>query len=622
MSQINKNMAESTQNNYINKDLNNSYKLPSDSHQNQVISSHKDSIDETNHNKTQSLFEQDSDDEDLFSEKTSSIISVSKSEIKEQINNSMKNTKLSRSMFLESDSDEDFLSTKPNIKEISYSNIDNANTLLNSSSDEDLFNEKSILKEKGFQSSFQVHNEKLEKRNNKLEQILKLPTEKKSINEMINKEVGGEELKSNLEDSSNEINNSIIGKTLLQNNEILNSNSMESSSTDYKINQNNQTHFNSQLKNKVMTLFSSDEDEFDDNTFFNANEFNKNSIKKNEFISNPTNLVKNLNNELCASKVDMFDSSSDDDIFNAETNNILARSKISKQSDSKEINNDNNIINQAQTLKNIDKIDLIDKSIVGENTTNVLNLLSDDDIDDDYLSFNNVSDSSMNLSASQMEAESMSLPSGEALKSQMDLTNKDTIDSLPPEYIFDSKNQELMFASKENITQDNKLFLSSSGNNDEQLLSSFKEETIISDSSSNLSFKNSFDNKKRESFYNNKINMPESETINVSKNNLIQHDKSSSFLKSDNDEQALPNLKIQTENSESEEIKVISQTEDSNTNSKDFLKDLVDGSSFSNLPNSRNEKTKNLPGIVNLYVYVTFDNYVIYHKSWRHDMAE
>lgn len=591
-------MAGSSQNNYINEDLNNSYKVHSDSHQNQIISSHNDSIDETNNrNKTRSLFKQDSDDEDLFSEKTSSVISVSKSEIKEQKDNPMENTKLSRSIFSESDSDEDFLSSKPNIKEIDYSKADNTNTLLNSS-DDDLFNEKSILKQKSFQSSFQVHNEKLEEKNNKLEHILKLPTEKKSTNEVINKDVG-EELKSNLEDSSSITNTSIIEKTLLQNNDILNSNSMESSSTNYKINQNNQTPLNSQLKNKVTTLFSSDEDEFDDNTFFSVNESNKNSIKKDEFISNSTNLVKNENNEPCASKVDMFDSSSDDDIFNTKTNNILTRSKISKHSDSKEINND--IINQAQKLKNIDKIDLIDKSIVGKNTTNILNLLSDDN-DNDYLSFNNVSDSSMNLSASQMEAESMSLLSEEALKSQMDSTIKDTIESLSPENIFKSKNQEPMFASKENITESNKLLFSSSNNDKQQLLSSFKEETNISDSSLNLSFKNSFDNKKQESFINNKINTSESETINVSKNNLIQHDKSSSCLNSDNDEEVLSNLKNQTENSESEEIKVISQTPDSNTNAKDFLKDLVDGSSFSSLANSRNEETKKLPGTVNLII--------------------
>lgn len=593
-------MAGSSQNNYINKDLNNSYKVPSDSNQNQIISSHNDSIDETNNrNKTRSLFKQDSDDEDLFSEKTSSVISVSKSEIKEQKDNPMENTKLSRSIFSESDSDEDFLSSKPNIKEINYSKADNTNTLLNSSSDDDLFNEKSILKQqKSFQSSFQVHNEKLEEKNNKLEHILKSPTEKKSTNEVINKDVG-EELKSNLEDSSSITNTSIIGKTLLQNNDILNCNSMESSSTNYKINQNNQTPLNSQLKNKVTTLFSSDEDEFDDNTFFSANESNKNSIKKDEFISNLTNLVKNGNNELCASKVDMFDSSSDDDIFNTKTNNILTRSKISKHSDSKEINND--IINQAQKLKNIDKIDLIDKSIVGKNTTNILNLLSDDN-DNNYLSFNDVSNSSMNLSASQMEAEGMSLPSEEALKSQMDSTNKDTIESLSPENIFKSKNQEPMFASKENITQSNKLLSSSSNNDEQQLLSSFKEETNISDSSSNLSFKSSFDNKKQESFINNKTNTSELETINVSKNNLIQHDKSSSFLNCDDDEEVLSNLKNQTENSKNEEIKVISQTPDSNTNAKDFLKDLVDGSSFSSLPNSRNEETKKLPGTVNLII--------------------
>lgn len=593
-------MAGSSQNNYINKDLNNSYKVPSDSNQNQIISSHNDSIDETNNrNKTRSLFKQDSDDEDLFSEKTSSVISVSKSEIKEQKDNPMENTKLSRSIFSESDSDEDFLSSKPNIKEINYSKADNTNTLLNSSSDDDLFNEKSILKQqKSFQSSFQVHNEKLEEKNNKLEHILKSPTEKKSTNEVINKDVG-EELKSNLEDSSSITNTSIIGKTLLQNNDILNCNSMESSSTNYKINQNNQTPLNSQLKNKVTTLFSSDEDEFDDNTFFSANESNKNSIKKDEFISNLTNLVKNGNNELCASKVDMFDSSSDDDIFNTKTNNILTRSKISKHSDSKEINND--IINQAQKLKNIDKIDLIDKSIVGKNTTNILNLLSDDN-DNNYLSFNDVSNSSMNLSASQMEAEGMSLPSEEALKSQMDSTNKDTIESLSPENIFKSKNQEPMFASKENITQSNKLLSSSSNNDEQQLLSSFKEETNISDSSSNLSFKSSFDSKKQESFINNKTNTSELETINVSKNNLIQHDKSSSFLNCDDDEEVLSNLKNQTENSKNEEIKVISQTPDSNTNAKDFLKDLVDGSSFSSLPNSRNEETKKLPGTVNLII--------------------
>lgn len=591
-------MAESTQN-YINKDLNNSYKLPSDPHQNQVISLHKDSIDETNNrNKTRSLFEQNSDDEDLFSEKTSSVISISKSEIKEQKGNPIENTKLPRSIFSESDSDEDFLNSKPNIKEVSYSKVDDTNTLLNSSSDDDLFNEKSILKQKSLQSSFQVHNEKLEKKNNKLEQILQSPAEKKSTNEVINKEVS-EELKSNLENSSGITNDLIIEKTLFQNNKILNSNSMESSSTDYKINQNNQIPFNSQLKNKVTTLFSSDEDEFDDNTFFNAIESNKNYIKKEEFISGSTNLVKNVNNELRASKVNMFDSSSDDDIFNTETNNILARSKISKHSDSKEINNDiNDVINQVQKLKNIDKIDLIDESIVAENTTNILNLLSDDDNDDDYLSFNNVS-------ASQMKAESMSLLSEEALKSEMNITNKDTIESLSSENIFNSKNQEPMFASKENITQNNKLFLSSSNNNDEQqLLSSFKEETNISDLSSNLSFKNSFDNEKQESSINNKINMPKSETINVSKNNLIEHDKSSSFLKSNDDEEVLSNLKIQTENSESEEKKVISQTPDSNTNSKDFLKDLVDGTTFSSLPNSRNEETKKLPGTVNFIFYM------------------
>lgn len=595
-------MAESTQNNYNNKDLNNSYKLPSDSRQNPVISSHKDSIDETNRNKTRSLFEQDSDDEDLFSKKTSSIKSVSKSETKAQKDNTMQNTKLSKSIFSESDSDEDLMSSKPNIKEISYSNVDDTNTLLNSSSDDDLFNEKSLLKQKPFQSSFLVNNEKLEKKNNKLEQILKTPLEEKSINEMINKEIVND-LKSNLEDSSGMANNLIIEKTLLQNNEILNSNSIESSSIDYKINQNNQIPFKSQHKKKIMNLFSSDEDEFDDKTFFNANESNKNSIEKDELISIPTNLVTNLNNELCASKVDMFDSSSDDDIFNTKTNNILARSKISKQSDSKEINNDvNDIFNLDQNLKNIDKIDLIDKSIVGENATNILNLLSDDDNDNDYLSFNNVSDNSMNLSASQTEAESMSLPSEEVLNSQMDSTNKDTIENLSPENI--SKNQEPMFAFKKNTTRSNKLFLSSSSNNNEQqLLSSFKEETNINniDSSSNLLFKNSFDNKKQESFINNKINMPESETIIVSKNISIEHEKLSSFLKSDDDEQVLSNLKIQTdENSKSEEIKVIPQTPDSNINSKGFLKDLVDGSSFSSLPNSRNEETKKLPGTVNL----------------------
>lgn len=625
-------MAVTIQNNDddINKDLNIPKKLSDNSSQNAIA--HKDFKKETKSIRNHSLFEQDSDD-DLFAEKKSYVIPISKPEIVKQKEDLSKNVKLSRPIFSESDSDEEFFNSKSSIaKEIASHSIDNNTTrLIDSSSDDDLFNiksnnNKSILKQNAISFSSQVHDtiNESKKVNNDIKENLKFHVEKESVKDILNKTI--DESKNYSEVSSIKADNAVLEKEFLPNNNNLNSNFIEPPSTDTII-QINQKSSNSSSTNKFSNLFSSDEDDLDDDIFFNVNESNKKIIKKDQTISNSTKLVINMNDDIYGSKVDMFDSSSDDDIFKFSTNKSsnLISTENNKQAVSKEIKsrepqlNDNCVDNQIPKIEH--NINVIEKNQVDKKNTNVFNLLSDDEEDENYLSFNNNSDSSMNLSNSQNENENkkaMSSSSEEFFSPQIDIKNdlfqalspKSSLDnkvqkSLKENEIDESKNETLNIFKDKKIHSNISLMFSSyddeqqlSFNSNIQIENSETGSEVIS-SSSNSSFENVNDFKNQESFIENKqIASSIKEKLPIFTEIKVQDIKSSIFPS--NDKHLLLFNSNNLNESSKKEIKVIYPISDVNTYSEDLLKDSIDGSSFSSL-SSNNETVKKLPGIVNIH---------------------
>jgi len=576
-------------------DYNISDKLHDDSSQNPLTSArNKYAIKETNPIKKRSFFEQDSDDEDLFSQKTPRV-SIPSSEIPIQKDNSGESAKLLRTMFSESDSDEDFLSSKSNNKLSSHPTVgDNTNKYLDSSSDDDLFNNKSILKERSkIQDEEFIEKKKI---NSVTEQKSKYSIEEKNLKEVMNKELI-DELKRKSVNSSVTVNKLVIKEDLTQ--------------------QSNQKSSNSQHTKSFSNLFSSDEEDLDDSKLFNVNESHRNCVKDKP---HSTHLVENLSNEYCTSKMDMFDSSSDDDILNViKANKNVGSSNTSLKSDSKEIknlepkpNDDYVVINQVQKSENGAEVNSNQKNVSNQKTTNVFSLLSDDE-DDDDLSFNNIPNNSINLFSSQKIIESS--PSEDLLSlsnDPNDIINKNNIQVSLPKDISDYKSETLfnknkmdlsknepLVSSKENKTQNGKSFIFLSDDDDEQLQIKSEEQTK---STLNMPFKDCPDSKKQESLSNKETDISKQEATNKSIENSIQSNKLSSFLCGDNEQKVSCNKMVQNEISKNDLNKVIHKISDSSP--KEIIlkkslshKDSVDGSYFS-LPNSSEETPKKLPGII------------------------
>jgi len=549
----------------------------------------------------------------LFTKKSAPVISELKPEILKSKESLIKDKKSSRNIFSESDSDDEYMDSKLKIKEAaSYSIIDNnTTTFLDFSSDDDLFSTKSvnktIPKQKSILSSSPIHVEVLNK-SNEIIHVSKPPIEEYKLKGTLNKDVI-DELK-NHTINSNLADKKVAKKESLQNNNTLNSNNMESPNNDNIMIQSNQKFSNSQQTKRLSNFFSLDEDDFDDDKLFNINEPNKNSIKKYQPISNAS---QNINHELHGSKVNLFDSSSDDDIFVTDNpNSILKFSKIRKQSSSNEVKNiciskdvdDCAVMNEIQ---NIDKNNQPGNDILEKKNTNIFTLLSDDDEDDNYFSFDkNISDTSMNVSNNQIinEKISISLSSEEFLSPQMDQKNQDMFQNTPVDSLQNSKNDQSSsqkethipnneIISNENTIPGNKSSIFSSNGDKQQLIfspqiqneNSNKETKMISPTLNRLPA-NLLNTKNQESFKKEYINTLNTTTLPISTENTIQNIKSSIFSSSNDGQQFSFNSNIQNENT-IEEIKVV-------------LKDSIDGPSFSS-PNSTNETTKKLPGKANIY---------------------
>lgn len=608
----------------INKHLNISNKLFDDSSQNPIIPTHNDFKKETKSIENNLFFEQDSD-EDLFAKNTS------KPEIEKQKTDSSKNVKLSRPIFSDSDSDEELFSSKlSTTKEIaSHSNINNNTTkLLNSSSDDDLFNIKStdiksILKQKTISFSPEIHDTVVNESNqikNEIKQNSEFPIVEESITEILEKKIINE-IKNNSEEFIIEADTAVIRKEFSPNNNTLDNNIIEPPSMNNTRIQSNQKSLSSPSTNKFSHFFSSDEDDLDDDIFLNVNESNKKNIKKNQVISNLNKVIKNRNDDVHRSKVEMFDSSSDDDIFNTKKSNNLIFTKSSKLVNSKEIksiesqpSNDCAVIKVKKT-EHIDKTNVIEKTIMDENKKNILSLLSDDD--ENYFSFNNISDSSMNLSNSENLNEnlkSMSSSSEEFLSPQID-TKNEFFQNSSPNSSLDSKIEELFIKRDIDKSKNETLKMSEDKKIQNKIFSDHDEQQQLS-LNSNIQIENSKieckvvsslvtnlnDCKNEESF-------DEKKQIDTSKNEKlpssitktkIQTIKSSSFSSSDDQYQLSFNSNNPNESSQ-KEVEVISSISEFNTYAKESIEDSTDGSSFSSL-NLKNETPKKLPGIVNFFI--------------------
>lgn len=437
ISQISKNVAEISQDNNvetINNNFNTTNQLFGNSKQ--VTSTQKD-LDlkkEIKPTKIRSFFEQDSDSDDLFGEKTSNVIPVSNPEIFKQKEHSIKNLKLSRPIFSESDSDEEFTNPKSTIAKVPDSTNNNDSTKnLDSSSADDLFNtklnnNKLVQKQESALFSSTVHKilSESDLKNNVAKTKLSIKDEK--VEKILNKEIIDKFMS---EVSSVGTDNTVIKTEYLPNNKALNTTESIQSKNSTIIN-SNKTNLDFQHSTKFDNLFSSDEDDFDDDALFNVNESHTNNIKKNQAILNPIKKEQNTNNEFKTDlKVEIFDSS-DDDIFSTnKSNNNLIFTLNNKKSNSKEIktiepkSNDNcAIIDKKKSLENIDKIQAI-------GNTNVFSLSSDDDDDDDYFSFNNTSDCSMTISNKQnidKNIKTGSLSSEELINSQIDTPNEYSVE--------------------------------------------------------------------------------------------------------------------------------------------------------------------------------------------------
>jgi len=621
--EISKKVAITTQNvtvEDVKKDFNITNTLVDNSNPNSVTVKHEDLIKETKPIKKRSLFDQESDDDDLFTNKT--VFPAIKPDILESKKSLSKDKKSSRNIFSESDSDEEFMDSKLKTKELhSHSIIDNNSTKpLDSSSDDDLFSIKSINKtlpiEKSVISSSPVLVEVLNK-SNEIKHVPKpSPLQENKVTGILNKVVIDELKKYSV--NSSVADNKVTENESLPNKNTLNSNVMEFPNNDNIMVQSNQKSSISKPTKKLSNFFSSDEDDFDDDTFFNVNVPNKNSIYKDQPISNAKELGQNIKNELSGSKVNLFDSSSDDDIFiTNKPNNNLASSISKKQSSFNEIK-DMNISKEIDDcaiinkIPNIDNINQTGNYIIDKNSTNTFSLLSDDDEDENYLSFDkNISDASINVSNNQNIREkilTVSL-SSEELSPQMDQKNQDTfhntLDSLQ-----NSKNHESFskkeilipsqpkneIISNENTIQSNKSSILSSSDDEQQLIFSPKienensnKETKMISPTSNLLPENVLNNRNQESSNEKDIKITK---LPISSENTNQGIKNSTVSSSDDVKPISFNSNIQNVNT-IKEIKMICPTSDLS------LKDSIDGPYFSS-QNSKNETSKKVPGIANL----------------------
>jgi len=605
----------------IKDNFNITNKLVDNSDPNSVTVARKDLIKETKPIKKRSLFDQESDDDDLFTNKTATVFPAIKPEILESKKSLIKDKKSSRNIFSESDSDEEFMDSKLKTKELaSRSLIDNNSTKpSDSSSDDDLFSNKSINKiipkEKSVISSSPILVEELNK-SNEIKHVPNPPIQENKVTGKLNKEVIDELKKYSVNSSVADIK--VTEKELSPNKNTLNSNIREFPNNDNIMVQSNQKPTISKQTKKLSNFFSSDEDDFDDDTLFKVNVPNKNSINKDQPISNTKELGQNINYESRGSKVNLFDSSSDDDIFiTNKPNNNLASSISKKQSSFNEIKNisfskevdDCAVINK---IPNIDNINQTENYIIDKKSTNTFSLMSDDDEDENYLSFDkNISDASMDVSNNQNINEkimTVSLSSDE-LSPRMDQNNQGIFQNTP-DGLQNSKNHELFnekeihmpsqpkneIISNEITIQSNKSFIFSSSDDDQQSSFSPKiqnensnKETKMISPTSNLSPENEINNKNQEPFNEKDI---KTTTLPISSENTNQGVKNSIVSSSDDVKPISFNSKIQNVNT-IEEIKVIRPTSDLS------LKDSTDGPYFSS-PNSKNETSKKIPGKANL----------------------
>lgn len=623
--EMSKKVAETTQNvtvEDIKEDFNITNKLVDNSNRNPVTVARKDLIKETKPIKKRSLFDQESDDDDLFTNKNATVFPAIKPEILESKKSLTKDKKSSRNIFSESDSDEEFMDSKLKTKELaSHSLNDNNSTKpLDSSSDDDLFSIKSINKiipkERSVKSPSPILVEVLNK-SNEIQHVPKPPLQENKLTGKLNKEVIDELKKYSANSSVADIK--VTEKESLPNKNTLNSNIRKLPNNDNIMVQSNQKPSISKQPKKLSNFFSSDEDDFDDDTLFNVNIPNKNSINRDQPISNAKELGQNKNYELRGSKVNLFDSSSDDDIFiTNKPNNNLASSTIRKQSSFNEIQNisiSKEIDDFAITNKipNIDNINQTGNYILDKNNTNTFSLLSDDDEDVNYLSFDkNISDASMDVSNNQNINEkilTVSLSSDE-VSPQMDQNNQGIFQNTP-DCLQNSKNHETFnekeihmpsqpkneIVSNENTIQSNKNSIFSSSDDEQQLFFSPKiqnensnKETKMISPTSNLSLENVLNNKNQESFNENDI---KTTTLPISSENINQGVNNSIVSSSDDVKPIAFNSNIQNVNT-IEEIKVVRPT------SNLSLKDSIDGPYFSS-PNSKNETSKKIPGKANLH---------------------
>ncbi|XP_050056371.1 WASH complex subunit 2 isoform X1 [Aphis gossypii] len=610
--EISKKIAVTTQNDTaedIKKDFNISNKTVDNSNPNSVTVAHKDLIKETKPLKKRSLFDQDSDDDDLFTKKPVTVSPTLKQEVLDSKKSLTKDKISSRNIFSESDSDEEFMDSKLKTKELVFhSTTDNKSSkLLDSSSDDDLFSNKSINKiipkQISVLSSTPTHVEVLNK-SNEIKHVSNPPIEENKVKGKLDKE--------NIDELSSSVSDNIVTKQeLLPNYNTLNSNIMESSNNSNMTIQSNQKPSNSQQTKKLSNFFSSDEDDTDDDTLFNVNKSNKDNIKKNQPVSNASDFSQNTDSEIHGQKVNLFDSSSDDDLFITNKPNYSFKSSKNRlQSSSNEIENisisketnDCAIINKVPS---IDKINQMENDI-DKKSTNNFSLLSDDE-DENYLSFEkNISDALINVSNNQNINEkisTISLSSEEFLSPQMDQNNQGMFQNTPPDSLENSENHDLFsqeethMPNNENIIQNNISSILSSSDDEQKLISSpqiqndsSNKETIIITPTLNLSPEKLLISNNQELLKEKDINASNIIKIPSSSENTIQ-DIKNSILSSSGEQQFSFNSKPENVN-KIQEIDTIRPTPDFSS------KDSIDGPFFSS-PNSRNETIKKLPGKLN-----------------------
>ncbi|XP_015373748.1 PREDICTED: WASH complex subunit FAM21 [Diuraphis noxia] len=589
----------------IKKDFNISNKLVDNSNSNLVTVESKELTKETKPMKKRSLFDQESDDDDLFTNKTTMAFSATKPDILESKESLIKDKKLSTNIFSDEDSDEDFMDSKLKTKGLaSHSIIDNNSTKpLDSSFDDDLFNiqsiNKTISKEKSVISSSPILVE-VSNKSNEITHVSKPPVPENILRGMLNEE-HIDKLENNAV-SSKVANTKLTEKKLLPNKNILNSNNMESPNNDNIMIQINQKSPILKQTKKFSNFFSSDEDESDDDILFNTNETNKNSIVKDQLFSNAKELGQNKNYELQRSKLNLFDSSSDDDIFITNKPSSISKKEsilneiknigTSKQTDA------HTIINN---MPNIDKINQTGNDIIDKSNSKTFSVLSDDDGDEIFLSFDkNISDACMDVSNNQSINDkilTVSLSSEEFLSPQMDQKNQDIFQSTPPDNFKNNKDhesfsqKEIHMPKNENTFQSNKSSMFSSSDDEQFIFSpqiknenSFKESKIIPPTS-NLPQENLLNNKNQESFNENDI---KTTSLPISSENTNQDIKNSIISNSDDNIPISFNSDVQNVNT-IDEIEVICPPSDLS------LKDSIDGPIFSS-PNSKNETSKKIPG--------------------------